>query len=225
MSFLQSFGVVLLILAAIGLVLWLGNKGYFNKAKATYKGTELKFDESNWRKYAPYGAGVIFLIIIAFLISGCSSSDDPPAVAQPQMCPVVIEATLGASPYEDRVKALAIEAEGKGIQITGDYATDVRNQGGEMTLLGYNTTLTFDGNCRVVMAESHGNLFGHDYPIREGGFIEPDGKFKDLYINVEGALVTITGQLVDRQLVGGEVHKSWLWHIFGRLENIVIRFI
>jgi len=220
-AFFKNLGYVALLLIVLGGIFLAGKKGVFDKAKGSYKGEELKFDRSKWVKYAPAGLIGLFLIVIAIALSACSS-DEPAAVVQPS-CPVVIEASLGASPYEDRVKALAIEAESKGIQITGDYATDVRNQGGEMTLLGYNTTLTFDSSCRIVLANSHGNLFGVDYPIREGGFIEPDGKFKDLYINVEGALVTITGQLTGDKVVGSEAHKSWLWHIFGVYENIVVR--
>jgi hypothetical protein len=216
MSFLQSFGVVLLILAAIGLVLWLGNKGYFNKAKVTYKGTELKFDESNWRKYASYGAGVIFLIIIALLISGCSEGDQAVVEAPSKQCPSVMVGTVDAPPMEDRVKALAIEAQSKGIQLTGDYATDVRNQGGEMMLIGTGFRFEFDDTCHVIESKSSLNLFLADYPV-DGG-IDGNGNL-GMAVNVGGAKVGIHGQYINGKLVNGKVIKGWLPHIYGVLNE------
>jgi hypothetical protein len=123
---------------------------------------------------------------------------------------------VDAPPIEDRVKALAIEAQSKGITLTGDYATDVRNQGGEMMLIGTQFKFVFDAGCQVDKTQSSLNLFLTDYPV-EGG-MAPDGSL-GMAVDVGGAKVGIKGRVVDGKFVDGEVRKGWLPHIYGVLNG------
>ena len=130
--------------------------------------------------------------------------------------PCVIEGTLGYSPMEDRVKALAIEAQSKGIVITGDYAVDVAAQGGEMTLAGSNFRFEFDKIGQIISSVSHCNLFDVNYPV-EGG-MEVNGTL-GMDIIVESARVQIQGKVVNAKFVNGKAVKSWLPHIYGILNG------
>ena len=104
--------IILAIIVLIGIFM-AGKKGYFDRVKASYKGTPYTFSREKWGKYASWGLGFILLVGLSIAITACSSGDDAPAPVTNKYCPVVIEATLGASPYEDRVKALEIEAASK----------------------------------------------------------------------------------------------------------------
>lgn len=130
--------------------------------------------------------------------------------------PCVIEGNVSASPKEARVKALAIEAQTKGIVITGDYDKDVAAQGGEMTLLGTSFKLVVDSQGQIVASQSHLNLFLTDYPVQGG--IKPDGTLA-MAVNVGGAYPDITGRIVNGKLVDGLVTKGWLPHIYGVLNG------
>ena len=129
--------------------------------------------------------------------------------------PCVLEGSIDMSPMEDRKKALAIEAIGKGITITGDYAADVAAQGGEMTLVGA-FKFTIDATGQRVDSQSFVNLFGKEYPITGG--IEPSGK-----IGIGGAGgaggTSITGSVAGSQLVNGRIHKGLMPHIYGVMNG------
>jgi hypothetical protein len=130
--------------------------------------------------------------------------------------PCVIEGSVDGSPMEDRVKALAIEAEAKGITITGDYVHDYQVHGGEMHLTGHGFKFTIDANGQIVKDESRLNLFAVDYPCQGG--MSPDGTL-GIAVDVGGAYPSVTGRIVDGKLVGGEVRKGWMPHIYGVLNG------
>lgn len=153
----------------------------------------------------------------ATLIVACSgSAEDTPVAAPAALCPAVITGTVDAPPMADRITALHIEAASKGIAITGDYATDVRNQGGEMMLIGTQFKFVFDPSCQIDKTQSSLNLFLTDYPV-EGG-MEPNGTL-GMAVDVGGAKVGIKGQVVDGKFINGEVRKGWLPHIYGVLNG------
>jgi hypothetical protein len=211
-KFLCLFGVVAL--------LWAVNRGaqlgYFDKVRASKDGIRLTYSKSNWEKYFRWVAFAI-IAFVALLLFGCSSGVTTSAPASTaSLCPSVIEGTVDAPPIEDRVKALAIEAQSKGITLTGDYATDVRNQGGEMMLIGTQFKFVFDAGCQVDKTQSSLNLFLTDYPV-EGG-MAPDGSL-GMAVDVGGAKVGIKGRVVDGKFVDGEVRKGWLPHIYGVLNG------
>lgn len=144
------------------------------------------------------------------------SKEQAPVLSNAMPFPCVIEGTLDASPMEDRVKALAIEAQSKGITITGDYAADVAAQGGEMTLLGYSFKFEFDKNGQIVPSTSHCNMFGVNYPVQGG--MNPDGSL-GMDIVVDTARVQVQGKVEDGKFVNGKAVKSWLPHIYGLLSG------
>lgn len=219
-EFLKNLGWVVLFAAALVLVFVAGKRGYFDKAKFSNDGTKYKFDQGNWRKFFPMVAILLLLAFGSFMLSGCSSGSTEPApvpVATAANCPSVIEGTVDAPPMADRVKALAIEAQSKGIALTGDYATDVAAQGGEMMLIGTSFKFVFDGACQVVASESHLNLFLTNYPV-DGGM--DSGGNLGMAVDVGGAKVGIKGRVVDGKFVDGEVRKGWLPHIYGVLNGV-----
>jgi hypothetical protein len=130
--------------------------------------------------------------------------------------PCMIEGSIDAPPMEDRVKALAIEAQSKGITITGNYADDVKAQGGEMMLIGYSFKFTFDATGQIIPADSHANLFGTNYPVQGG--MTADGTL-GMDIVVDTARVQIQGRVVAGKFSGKAV-KSWLPHIYGILNGV-----
>ena len=130
--------------------------------------------------------------------------------------PCVIEGTIDMSPLEDRKKALAIEAVGKGITITGDYDKDVAAQGGEMTLVGA-FKFTLDANGQQVPAASFINLFGVEYPVSGG--MRPDGVL-GMTGEIGGARVGIEGYVKGGIYHHGKVVKGWLPHIYGVLNGV-----
>jgi uncharacterized NAD(P)/FAD-binding protein YdhS len=116
----------------------------------------------------------------------------------------------------DRIEALRIEAASKGLTTTGDYAADVRAQGGEMMLIGTQFKFVFDAGCQIDKTQSSLNLFLTDYPV-EGG-IEQNGVL-GMAVDVGGAKVGIKGRVVDGKFIEGEVRKGWLPHIYGVLNG------
>ena len=136
--------------------------------------------------------------------------------------PCVIEGTVDAPPMADRIKALAFEAETKGITITGDYDADVKAQGGEMMLIGYSFKFLFDATGQIVGAGSHANLFGTNYPVQGG--MNPDGTL-GMDIVVDSARVQVQGRVVNGALINGKAVKTWLFkaghppHIYGVLNG------
>lgn len=142
--------------------------------------------------------------------------EQTPVVSNSMPFPCVIEGTLDASPMEDRVKALAIEAQSKGITITGDYATDVAAQKGEMALLGYSFRFEFNKTGQIIPSVSHCNLFGVNYPVQGG--MNPDGSL-GMDIVVETARVQVQGKVENGKFVNGKAVKSWLPWIYGVLNG------
>ena len=133
--------------------------------------------------------------------------------------PCVIEGSIDMSSLEDRKKALAIEAVGKGITITGDYAKDVAAQGGEMTLVGA-FKFTLDASGQQVPTQSFINLFGVEYPVSGG--MRPDGVL-GMTGEIGGARVGIEGFVKDGIFHKGKVVKGWLPHIYGVLNGVYRR--
>lgn len=166
------------------------------------------------------GQLIILALAVAFAIY-CyrkSNKDDAAAgvvVDQGLPFPCVIEGSIDMSPMHDRVTALAIEAAKKGITITGNYADDVRAQGGEMTLVGA-FKFTIDATGQRIDAESFVNLFGVEYPITGG--VEPTG-----IIGIGGAGgaggTSVVGKIVDGKLVSGRIFKGLMPHIYGLLNG------
>jgi hypothetical protein len=154
--------------------------------------------------------------IVGAAVIACAPTDAPVVATAPTLCPAVIQGTVDAPPMDDRVKALAIEAQSKGIALTGDYATDVRNQGGEMMLIGTKFKFVFDTSCQIDKTQSSLNLFLTDYPV-EGG-MEQNGTL-GMAVDVGGAKVGIKGRVVEGQFIEGEVRKGWLPHIYGVLNG------
>lgn len=157
---------------------------------------------------------VLCVAIAAYLYKQTKKDKKPPASSSPYPC--VIEGTLDASPMEDRIKALAIEAQSKGITITGDYAADVKAQGGEMTLLGYSFKFVFDAAGQVIDTQSHCNLFGHNYQVNGG--MNPQGEL-GMGIVVESIQVDVSGKVVNGKFIDGIARKPWLPHIYGVLNG------
>ena len=161
--------------------------------------------------------GLIALCLACAALVACGSAEPPVAsVVQSLPCPSVIEGSVDAPPMADRVTALAIEAQSKGIALTGDYATDVHNQGGEMMLIGTGFKFVFDAGCQIDKSQSRLNLFLADYPV-EGG-MEANGTL-GMAVDVGGAKVGVKGRVVDGKFIEGEVRKGWLPHIFGVLNG------
>ena len=160
---------------------------------------------------------ILAVIAVAFFLYKESKKDKKGDMGIPIAAyfPCVIEGTIDAPPMADRVTALAIEAQSKGITITGDYATDVAKQGGEMMLLGsYRFQLDDKGG---VTGDSWMKLFNDDkYPITGG--MAGDGTL-GMDANFGGAIVNIRGRVVDGKLQGGRAYKSWLPHIGGILKG------
>lgn len=176
------------------------------------------FSLEQWRVIA----GAIILVII-LMLAGCSiGREDAPAPvttsAVTTLCPSVIEGTVDAPPMADRVNALAIEAKSKGITLSGNYAQDVKNQGGEMMLIGTSFKFVFDTICQIDKNKSHLNLFLTNYPV-EGG-MELNGNL-GMAVDVGGAKVGIKGRVINGQFVEGEVRKGWLPHIYGVLNGVI----
>lgn len=177
----------------------------------------LAFSLAHWRVI---GGGLLVLVLLLAL-AGCSvGRDDAPAPVTSSdvatLCPSVLVGTVDAPPMADRVNALAIEAQSKGISLTGDYAQDVKNQGGEMMLIGTSFKFVFDPACQIDKSQSHLNLFLTDYPV-EGG-MELDGNL-GMAVDVGGAKVGIKGRVINGQFVEGEVRKGWLPWIYGVLNG------
>lgn len=216
MTYVWKFLWVVGFAAALFGINWLANKNYFDKARASYKGTEYTFSRDNWNVYFRIFS-VVVLVLVLFL-AGCSSGKQDPVatVATTSLCPSTIQGTVDAPPMADRVSALAIEAASKGIFITGDYAVDVAKQGGEMMLIGTQFKFVFDAGCQIDKSQSSLNLFLTDYPV-EGG-MELNGNL-GMAVDVGGAKVGIKGRVVNGQFTEGEVRKGWLPHIFGVLNG------
>lgn len=160
---------------------------------------------------------MLSIAVAAVALVACGSAEPPVAgVVQSLPCPSVIEGSVDAPPMADRVSALAIEAASKGIALTGDYAQDVKNQGGEMMLIGTGFKFVFDAGCQIDKSQSRLNLFLTDYPV-EGG-MEANGTL-GMAVDVGGAKVGIKGRVVNGVFVEGEVRKGWLPHIFGVLRG------
>lgn len=166
----------------------------------------------HWKKVA-VGTTVLFLVLF---LTACSSGTYETAAPPTTHFSCSITGSVDASPMQDRVIALAIEAQAKGIPLTGDYTTDVRNQGGEMTLLGNGFKFVFDANGQIVKDQSKLNLFLTDYPV-EGG-MNLDGTL-GMAVDVGGAKVGIKGQTIGGKFINGEVRKGWLPHIYGVLNG------
>jgi hypothetical protein len=145
-----------------------------------------------------------------------TSEKTVPVSVSTKFYPCVIEGSVDGSPMGDRVKALAIEAEAKGMKITGDYVADYTAQGGEMHLTGHGFKFTFDSNGQIVANQSYVNLFAVDYPC-EGG-MTPDG-ILGMAVDVGGAKVGVKGRVIDGKFVDGEVRKGWMPHIYGVLSG------
>jgi hypothetical protein len=189
------------------------------KINFSYKGVKrwIAPDMEWWGKHWNKVLATAVVLAVVVFVAGCSSgSNEPEPLAVAKLCPSVIEGTVDAPPMADRVKALAIEAQSKGIALTGDYATDVKNQGGEMMLIGTSFKFVFDQTCQVDKSQSHLNLFLTNYPV-EGG-MELNGNL-GMAVDVGGAKVGIKGRVVDGKFVDGEVRKGWLPHIYGVLNG------
>jgi hypothetical protein len=176
----------------------------------------IKPDMNFWNHHWLKVSFIIFTLVLILATTACTSGvvETAPAAVTKFSCQIT--GSVDASPMEDRVKALVIEAASKGITITGDYPTDVRNQGGEMTLLGNGFKFVFDANGQIVKEQSKLNLFLTDYPV-EGG-MNLDGSL-GMAVDVGGAKVGIKGQVVDGKFTNGEVRKGWLPHIYGVLNG------
>lgn len=179
--------------------------------------TVVAFSLAHWKIMA----GGLLVLVLLLALTGCSIGRDDAPVTPSQttvtaMCPSIIEGTVDAPPMADRVSALAIEAQSKGIALTGDYPTDVAKQGGEMMLIGTNFMFVFDAGCQIDKSQSRLNLFLTDYPV-EGG-MEANGTL-GMAVDVGGAKVAIKGRVVNGQFIEGEVRKGWLPHIYGILNG------
>jgi len=161
---------------------------------------------------------LILIAVVAVVISKKSKGGESTPAAQTQTAffPCVIEGSVDAPPMEDRVKALAIEAQSKGITITGNYEADVKAQGGEMMLVGYGFKFVVDASGQIVADQSRCNIFGVDYPCNGG--ITNEGVL-GIGVNVGGAIVSVTGRIVNGKLVDGRLIKGWLPHIYGVLNG------
>lgn len=185
--------------------------------KFEFKGTKyyIEPDKAWWSKHWQKVTGAIVVWVVALMLFGCSagvSSGSP----EPAKFSCSITGTVDAPPMQDRVNALAIEAQSKGIALTGDYYADAANQGGEMILIGSSFKFVFDKAGKVVEPQSHLNLFLKDYPV-DGG-MQPDGNL-GMAVDVGGAKVGIKGQVLNGKLINGEVRKGWLPHIYGVLNG------
>lgn len=160
---------------------------------------------------------IVAVAVYAYKQSKKSKTADAPVSTPPYPC--VLEGSVDMSPLEDRKKALAIEAVGKGITITGDYAADVAAQGGEMTLVGA-FKFTIDANGQQVPSQSFINLFGVEYPVSGG--MRPDGVL-GMTGEIGGARVGIEGFVKDGLFHNGKVIKGWLPHIYGVLNGVYRR--
>lgn len=182
-----------------------------------FKGTEYLIEPDkawwtkHWKKVAA-GIAVVFLVLMLFGCNAGVSSGTP----EPIQFSCSITGTVDAPPMVDRVSALGIEAQSKGIPLTGDYATDVARQGGEMMLIGTSFKFVFNDAGKVIEPQSHLNLFLKDYPV-DGG-MQPDGNL-GMAVDVGGAKVGIKGQVVNGKFINGEVRKGWLPHIYGVLNG------
>lgn len=173
-----------------------------------------------WAKYGGKVLALVVVLAVVLFVTGCTSGTNDPAPVTSSdvamLCPSVIEGTVDAPPMIDRVRALAIEAQSKGLTLTGNYANDVAVQGGEMMLIGTSFKFVFDPTCQIDKSQSHLNLFLTNYPV-EGG-MELNGNL-GMAVDVGGAKVGIKGRVVNGQFVEGEVRKGWLPHIYGVLNG------
>lgn len=147
--------------------------------------------------------------------------EKPMATGSPFPC-VIEGASLDAPPMADRVKALAIEAEGKKIIITNDYAVDVAKQGGEMMLIGNSFRFTFDAGGQIVQSQSHANVFLKDWPL-EGG-MSPDGTLGVSVVVTDEETKAVVklgveGVVKNGRFVDGIIRKGWAPHIYGILNG------
>lgn len=171
----------------------------------------------------------VFLVVVAIIVALVVQSNKEEKAAanvvldQGLPYPCVIEGSLDGSPMADRVKALAIEAQSKGLTITGDYVADYTAQGGEMHLTGHGFKFTIDATGQIVQGQSHVNLFAVDYPC-EGG-MNPDGTLGISVVctdKVTGgvAKLGVKGRVVGGKFMDGEVRKGSLPHIYGVLNGV-----
>lgn len=168
-----------------------------------------------WKKHWKKVAGGIAVGVVALMLFGCNAGVSS-ATPEPTKFSCSITGTVDAPPMQDRVLALAIEAQSKGIALTGDYYADAAKQGGEMILIGSSFKFVFDNAGKVIENQSHLNLFLKDYPV-DGG-MQPDGNL-GIAVDVGGAKVGIKGQVLNGKFINGEVRKGWLPHIYGVLNG------
>lgn len=155
---------------------------------------------------------VLAVLVVGYLVNENRKSKKAPAQVSKPLFPCVIEGTIDHPPYEDKLKALQIEAASKGLTMTGDYRTDYLAQGGEMALAG-NFKIILNANSSVVNEGSHFNLFGSIANEITGGadgngVLGMDASFK-------GAIINIRGKISNGKLENGKAIKSWLPHIYG----------
>lgn len=171
---------------------------------------------------------ILFLVIVAvagyFIVKSNKKEKAEAGVVLDQGLPFpcVIEGSVDGSPMADRVKALAIEAQAKGMVITGDYVADYTAQGGEMHLTGHGFKFTIDATGQIVQGQSHVNLFGENYPC-EGG-MEPTGVLGISIVvtdKVTGgvAKVGVEGRVVNGIFLDGRARKGVMPHIYGVLNG------
>lgn len=205
MSYMQALGLIISILAVAGGIVWLGNKGYFNKAKASYKGTEVKFDEGNWRKYAPWVAGIAVLIILAALISGCSSGDKAEPTAKFN-CQGSYVGSYIHPEHDERVRLRNLSLTNRGIAITGDDAVDNAAAGGGAPdggiWMGGSYSFDVDASCTVVRGST---MVFYAYPYDINGTIKPDGSF-NLTWSGSGSAGRMDGKVESNNTITGTFH-------------------
>ena len=183
----------------------------------TIKGTTyyIEPDKAWWTKHWKKVAGAIAVGVVALMLFGCNAGVSG-GTPEPTQFSCSITGTVDAPPQADRELALAIEAQSKGIALTGDYKADAAKQGGEMILIGSSFKFVFDEAGKVIEPQSHLNLFLKDYPV-DGG-MQPDGNL-GMAVDVGGAKVGIKGQVLNGKFINGEVRKGWLPHIYGVLNG------
>ena len=177
MSYVWKFLWVIGVAAALFGINWLANKNYFDKVRASYKGTKYTFSKDNWNVYFRIFS-VIVLVLVLFL-AGCSSSTPPPvAVVASVNCQGSYVGSYGPPERDERIRLRNLSLANRGIAVTADEAENNRNAGGGDPdggiWMGGSYAFETVANCNVTKGKTM-IFYAYEYDI--GGTVQKGGAF------------------------------------------------
>lgn len=177
MYYVWKFLWVVCFAAALFGINWLANKNYFDKARASYKGTEYTFSRDNWNVYFRIFS-VVVLVLVLFL-AGCSSSSPPSvAVVASVNCQGSYVGSYGPPEHDERIRLRNLSLGNRGIAVTGNADIDNANAGGGAPdggiWMGGSYAFETDANCNVTTGKT---LIFYAYEYSIGGTVGKDGVF------------------------------------------------